>query len=227
MIRKIINKTRKALGLNSLYKKIYIFINRDYFDIINGTDTAMPIIDDALYAENDGMNYYVASLTASITSSLQALINYDRTVTKSTFFDLGSGKGKVLILAERHGFRDVIGIEISQVLNDVCMRNLKKTKSKHVKLWKKNAENIDIPNTPCVFFLYNSFSGELLKSVLKNIERSFTEYPRDGYLIYVDPKNLSNKEPIVLDCDKYETIYSDTRRFNPYNIYKLRVNVNK
>jgi len=40
-----------------------------------------------------------------------------------TFIDFGSGKGRVLLLAARYPFKEVVGIEFSKELNDIALLN--------------------------------------------------------------------------------------------------------
>jgi predicted RNA methylase len=44
--------------------------------------------------------------------------------TETTFVDLGSGKGRVLIVAAMYPFKRIIGVEYSPDLATVCRRNL-------------------------------------------------------------------------------------------------------
>jgi len=223
VFRKLVNK----LNPGRFLRRIRIYIDRDFFDILHGTDTALAIPKSELfegYAFNDieHMNYYVGGLTSRIKSALHALLRIDDSVLNCTFFDLGSGKGKVLILAERIGFSMIIGVEISPELNNVCRNNLKKVNSRKVDIIECDAATIKIPSGCSVFYIYNSFERPLLEKVLNNIEQSFENEPRKGYLVYIDPKSLIDKNKFQLDEERYSLVYEDNNALNPYHIYRIR-----
>ncbi len=44
--------------------------------------------------------------------------------------DIGSGKGRVLLIASEFGFKKAIGVEISKVLHDISEKNIKIYKTK-------------------------------------------------------------------------------------------------
>ena len=43
-----------------------------------------------------------------------------------TFIDLGSGKGRVLLIAAQYTFKSVIGVEFSKTLHDIALTNIHK-----------------------------------------------------------------------------------------------------
>jgi SAM-dependent methyltransferase len=98
-----------------------------------------------------------------------------------TFIDLGSGKGRALILASEHGFKNVIGVEFSPDLCREAERNIAVTRANAV-VRCKSAADFAFPKEPTVVFIYNAFFGDILKTVIDHI------HP-DGYLVYVNPKH--------------------------------------
>jgi SAM-dependent methyltransferase len=114
-----------------------------------------------------------------------------------SFFDYGSGKGKALILASEMGFKNIAGVELSSELVEISKINIEKYSSK-----KKKEINIDIIcddatkytelNGYNVFFINNSFGGNpseerMVARILRNIEDSMGNNPRNITLIYVHP----------------------------------------
>lgn len=223
-----VRNTLRALHPKSIWRRIRIFIDRDMFDILNGTDTAQGVTDKVeLFGDCDSsqtqyMVHYGATLTSKINAALDKLVSYDASVQEGTFFDLGSGKGKVLILAERKGFKNIVGVEYSPQLNDVCRKNLQRVGSKHVSIIEGDAANIEIPGGTVVFYIYNAFQGPLLKRVLDNILNSFAKRFRTGYVIYIDPVNFSKNEKFELDPESFELFYADTAELNPFHIYRIK-----
>lgn len=223
ILYKIFNRLKPAPYL----RKLNIFIDKNAFDLINGTDTAQPVRGVELFEKSsiknaEFMNDYVATYTSRIKDALKKIVLIDGEALGYTFFDLGSGKGKVLMLAERLGFKKIVGVEVSPELNIICRNNLNKVSSKSITLIEHDASSIKIPNEPCVFYIYNSFERPLLIKVLNNIYSSYSLNKKDMYIIYIEPRSLIDNSSIELDENKYALLHVDKNRFNPFNIYKLK-----
>ena len=102
------------------------------------------------------------------------------------FVDVGSGKGRVLILAALAGFRDVVGVELGRELHDIACANLQRVAVTGVSARSINedATRYDFPAEPTVCFLNNPFDAEVLARVIDNIEASLARQPREFILIY-------------------------------------------
>ena len=70
---------------------------------------------------------------------LKTLISLDKNIYDFNFVDLGSGKGKVIILAHKMGFKKILGVEISTKLNEICKNNLKKLGLNNIKIIEQDA----------------------------------------------------------------------------------------
>ena len=103
------------------------------------------------------------------------------------FIDIGSGKGRVLLLAARKPFLKVIGIELADNLHQVAVANIARVapKTPTVSI-QSDAATFEIPNEPFVLYLFNSFGGDGCAQFLANVERSLKANPREGYIIYVN-----------------------------------------
>jgi SAM-dependent methyltransferase len=106
-----------------------------------------------------------------------------------TFADLGSGKGRVLLVASEFSFREVVGVEFAQELHEVATENIRSYRSgsqqcKRVKSIHGDATAFEFPETPLVLFLANPFGPGVLVPVLRNLQRSIAAHPRDVILIY-------------------------------------------
>ena len=202
-----------------IMKQVRLFYDWQLFDIFYGTDTALSVSKDKILKNNtfndfNHMNNYVGSLTSRVKYMIKTLRKIDSLINSYSFIDLGSGKGKVLILAEKLGFLKVIGVEISPELNKICRSNLAKVKSKNVEIIECDATKIILPDGGLVFYIYNSFRKPMLEKVLKNIENSFDSKNSVGYVIHMDPK-------CSLDNLKYTLIHEDNYYLNPFHIYKI------
>ena len=116
-----------------------------------------------------------------------------RSISRNVFVDLGSGKGRVLLLASQLPFCRVEGVEFARELHDVASRNLIEWtrlggRSDRIRAHHGDAAEYRIPDEPCVFFLYNPFGDPVLSRVLDNIEASYVKRPRVMYFVYVNPE---------------------------------------
>lgn len=109
-----------------------------------------------------------------------------------TFIDLGSGKGRTLLMASDYPFRRIIGVELLLSLHQIAKENLGKYKSDSQKCFVlesicADATRFTVPAEPLVLFLFNPFPREGLKQVLGNLERSLDTYHRPIFVLYHNP----------------------------------------
>lgn len=108
------------------------------------------------------------------------------------FIDIGCGKGRAVIVAENAGFRKVTGIELFDDLLRIAAENVKKYPTKKndssITLLHLNALNYNYENEPAIYFLFNPFTGNVLKEVLLRIMQ---QTKSDTYFIYMNPKYAS------------------------------------
>jgi SAM-dependent methyltransferase len=100
-----------------------------------------------------------------------------------SFVDIGCGKGRALLLAEEYAFRKIIGVESSRKLAKIASANAAKIGSTRISVLHSDARRFEFPPEPLVIFLYNPFSGEILRSVMKQLG----QHPSALYIIYVNP----------------------------------------
>jgi precorrin-6B methylase 2 len=86
------------------------------------------------------------------------------------FVDLGSGKGRVVLLAGMRPFREVVGIEKRRALHRRAERNLERftgTLVRRPRLVCSDALEARLPEGPLALFLYNPFGADVLDAVLR------------------------------------------------------------
>jgi SAM-dependent methyltransferase len=96
-----------------------------------------------------------------------------------TFVDVGSGKGRALILAKESGFKRLIGVEFSPELCKSAKENLQKLDI-DAEIACQSAATFDFPLEPSVVFMYNPFGQDVMSLVLPRIRCK-------GFLVYVNP----------------------------------------
>jgi predicted RNA methylase len=102
-------------------------------------------------------------------------------------YDLGCGKGRIVCLISRTPVRRCVGIEISEALAAVASSNAQTVLGRRAPVdirCEDAAESCLADGT--VFILYNPFGRKTLESVLKRIERTLIENPRDIRVAYVN-----------------------------------------
>jgi predicted RNA methylase len=109
-----------------------------------------------------------------------------------TFVDIGSGKGRVLLMASDYPFRRVLGIELLPALHRVAQKNLTAYKSGSQQcfavetVWE-NAREFVFPVGPLVVYLFNPPPEAGIEDVVTNLVQSVRQDPRVVYLLYRNP----------------------------------------
>jgi len=96
---------------------------------------------------------------------------------QATFVDVGSGMGRAVLLAARHPFRQVVGVEISPALHAIARDNIARApqderRCRDVRLVRADAAAYRFPRGDLVAYLYNPFDAEVLAAVLDTLAAS-------------------------------------------------------
>ncbi len=102
---------------------------------------------------------------------------------KFTFIDIGSGKGRALILAREFGFRRVLGIEVSEKLCEIARSNAPEAEVRCV-----NALDFEPPPEDSVIHMFNPFRDPVMSMFAARIEESLeTPPPHKVWVVYHRP----------------------------------------
>lgn len=112
--------------------------------------------------------------------------------SRFTFLDLGSGKGRMLLLAAGYPFREIIGVELSPRLHRSACANilhypLGGRKPESVRSFEGDAAEFPMPSGPLLIYMWNAFEGPVFSRVLRNVEASLEKEPREMYVLYAQP----------------------------------------
>jgi SAM-dependent methyltransferase len=110
-----------------------------------------------------------------------------------TFIDLGSGKGRTLLMASDYPFLRIVGVELLPSLNEIAQQNLAQYHSQSQKCFAiesicTDATTFTLPDGALVIFLFNPFPESGLRRSLENLEKSLDAHPRPAYVIYHNPQ---------------------------------------
>jgi SAM-dependent methyltransferase len=137
--------------------------------------------------------------------------------TRYTFLDLGSGKGRTLLMASEYPFRRVLGVELLPELNQIAQKNIREFKSDQRKCQVvesvcQDARVFEFQEEPLLIYLFNPFLESGLSQVVRNLERSLQASPRPVVILYHNPLLAS-----VLDAS---AALKKTYSTHQYSVYR-------
>lgn len=145
-----------------------------------------------------------------------------------TFVDIGSGKGRVILLAMGWPFRRVEGIEFRRDLHDIASANLQRYTGDRaagaVALRCGDAVATPLPGGDLVVFFYNAFNGAVLEALLDHLEASVRAVPRRLLFVYSNPVERHRVDrrpafrPISETASPYDLVWWGNRRAVVYEL---------
>jgi hypothetical protein len=113
-------------------------------------------------------------------------------LAKFTFLDLGSGKGRTLLMASDYPFQKILGVELLPSLHHVAEENLQRYQSESQRCFAlesicADGTSFPLPPGPLVIYIFNPFPESGLREFLSNLEQSLREHPRTVYVLYHNP----------------------------------------
>ncbi len=135
-----------------------------------------------------------------------------------TFLDLGSGKGRTLLMASDYPFRRIVGVELLPALNEIARQNLFVYKSDRqtcfaVESICADGTSFPIPDGSVVIYLFNPFPAAALRKAALNFVESFHAKPRPLFVLYHNPEH----EKILLELPEFRKIAGA----HQYSIFKV------
>jgi SAM-dependent methyltransferase len=108
------------------------------------------------------------------------------------FIDIGSGKGRVLLMAADYPFRRIVGVELLPELHRVAQENIAKYKSNmqrcfHVETICGDARDFIFPPEALVLYLFNPLPERGLVQLIRKLEQSLQALPRPVFVLYHSP----------------------------------------
>jgi hypothetical protein len=131
-----------------------------------------------------------ASLFHEMIGALSGQPGFD--FSQFIFIDLGSGKGRTLLMASDYPFGQIIGVELLSALHQIAQANLAQYRSDSQKCFKMevicaDATEFRFPVESILLFLFNPFPEAGLRRVSGNLEQNLSAHPRPVYVLYHNP----------------------------------------
>ena len=171
-------------------------VRPDGFDVEHGTDTGRIVRLEALGSVTGEQAWlghrYEASTPQRAISSLESLpIRYD----EFTLIDIGSGKGRVLLIAAKLPFRRIIGVEFASELHDISVSNIQRVRpdDPRLELVCEDVTDYDFPDEPLVLYFYGPFLAPIMRIVMDHVTQSLRASPRPAYLVLFTTPDLQRE----------------------------------
>jgi Histone methylation protein DOT1 len=109
-----------------------------------------------------------------------------------TFIDLGSGKGRTLLMASEYPFMRIVGVELIAELHRAAQQNIRDYRSptqrcSQIEAIRADASEFVFLDTPLVLYLFNPLPEAGLRRMIRNLEQSLERSPRPVLLVYHNP----------------------------------------
>jgi SAM-dependent methyltransferase len=128
------------------------------------------------------------------------------------FFDMGCGKGRVLLMASQYGFRRIVGVECVPGLAKIAEQNVRRFRSTQsrgpeIEVVCADAAGFEFPDEDAVIFFFHPFKELPMARVLDNI-RSSAKSAKVRYIVYYNPvlaRLLSDRTrfSLIVNAKKY------------------------
>jgi SAM-dependent methyltransferase len=179
-----------SMTLRGLYgaKHVQKTLHLD-FDFRFGTDTADSIptwkLRDVVSSNRRFASNYVPSQEKDV---LMLFRLFPANPAEYMFIDIGSGKGKVLLLAAEFGFKKIVGVEFSPSLHAIAQSNVEKylarsSRNCSIECICQDAAEYPIPPENLVIFLYNPFHEVVIQTILQRLHQSLKDHQRQVFII--------------------------------------------
>ena len=214
---------------------IYLFLSH-VWDRRHDVDTGgqVEIEDVEVVGPNKKFGHPIVSTSPRTFGYFARYFPVDR--REFTFVDMGSGKGRAVILAAKYGFKRAIGVEFSKSAHLTAQHNVENFQRKYpvncdISLVLGDVTDYNLPLDRLVLYFANPFALDLWPIMLGNVVESYQSRPREFYLILTgsQPIKIQTIAPLISTCGIFEPIgrgvapfYLDTYLPFHYEAFKTR-----
>lgn len=119
-----------------------------------------------------------------------------------TFIDIGSGKGRVLLMASEYPFRRIVGVELLTELHRIAQENIAAYQEQMdsadgdqphpqaqlpIESICADVREFVFPRSPLVIYLFHPLPEAGLRRMLHHLEDSYSQTPRPIWIVYHNP----------------------------------------
>jgi hypothetical protein len=185
---KFVSSFRRHKGFVGILKSCSEEIEDIWFDRKFGVDTLETTSDWALPAVPFGIPYQPTKIRRLKRVLSELSLRYQDFI----FLDIGSGKGRALLMASEFPFRRIIGVEFLPELHSIAQKNVQTYRSTTQKCSAIDLHCCDatvyrMPTENTVLFLANPFEHPIVSRLLINVRESLQNHPREVYVVYSNP----------------------------------------
>jgi len=218
-VKKLISSVHKQ-GLRATSKEVSAFVQRHYWnyrenriDRIHGTNTggnewdylknmSSTSLKDAEFYEPIKRSHFESMIE-------QANIDFKNNI----FIDLGAGKGRALMFAADYPFKQIIGVEFSQILYDMMHQNIdtyleKTRKENNFLLSCGDAVDFELPQSDLTIYLFNPFVGNVMQRVVEKICNFIQHTDFQVKILYRNPSCYKMFQHGYLQLDVESPLYN-------------------
>jgi SAM-dependent methyltransferase len=181
--------TIRSRRLKRVYRALSRGVSTAVIDRILDVDTAQPV--DLAQLGLDAPHR--VSYEAAGWRELRRILRPAEVSGDDVFLDLGSGKGRMILLASRYRFRRVVGVEVAEPLTAVARRNVASCRLRprcgDIELVNADVLDYGIPDDVTVVYMFNPFRGAIFDAVVAELIASVDRRPRPLRLIYRNGRN--------------------------------------
>lgn len=186
----------RELGFRRNFQTVLSMIDDAVFDWRLGTDTRAAVPQSELSVLSPERQAEAKPYVMTRARALRHAFGITSAPRHLRFNDIGCGKGKVVITAAFSGFKLVRGLDFAPDLIDIAERNIKIVEGRLpsgtiVSVERADVTLVDYGPEDCVFFLYNPFCADVMRSFCEQLSRSLVIHPRPLWVIYAHPAFLS------------------------------------
>lgn len=201
-------------------RKFQVYLDKKY-DNKHGVDTSgiIQIKDYDIKNNHNDSNGYQATPEKTFDQIMNKLVINFR---EFTFIDYGSGKGRVLLMASKYGFKKIIGIEFDKNLHLIAEKNIHIYQNRintitDIESICCDARCFSLPDGQLLIFFFSPFKGEVLSSVVANISTSFSLNHNTIIVIFLGTimESIERLRSLNFKCSEIE-LGPDWTRFRNY-----------
>jgi SAM-dependent methyltransferase len=114
-----------------------------------------------------------------------------------TFVDIGSGKGRTLLMASEYPFRRIVGIELIAELHRAAEENIRAWHSEaqplsvqqcsRIEAVLGDAREFEFPEVPLVLYFFNPLPESAFSDAIERLIESLARAPRPLWIVYHNP----------------------------------------